>query len=116
MCCPFTTFPAAALCPFCCLQVWTYLPVLTEGRQLLKAEQLCLLGDAELQTFHEGCTNDGVTVRWVAGTSPLSGSMRQPSRGAASQPRAGGAPAASASPHRACSPACLRCPPCPAAS
>ncbi|KAL4444346.1 hypothetical protein ABPG75_012083 [Micractinium tetrahymenae] len=43
-------------------QVWTYLPVLTEGRQILKAEQLCLLGDAELQGFHEGCAQEGVTV------------------------------------------------------
>ncbi|PSC72553.1 ALG-2 interacting isoform B [Micractinium conductrix] len=43
-------------------QVWTYLPVLTEGRQVLKAEQLCLLGDAQLQGFHEGCAAEGVTV------------------------------------------------------
>ena len=43
-------------------QVWTYLPVLTEGRQVLKAEQLCLLGDAELQAFHGGCAHEGVTV------------------------------------------------------
>ena len=45
------------------LQVWTYLPVLTEGRQVLKAEQLCLLGDAQLQGFHEGCAAEGVTVK-----------------------------------------------------
>lgn len=45
------------------LQVWTYLPVLTEGRQLLRAEHLCLLGDASLAGFHEACARDGVTVR-----------------------------------------------------
>lgn len=44
------------------LQIWTYLPVLTEGRQILKAEQLCLLGDPELQQFHAGCAQEGVTV------------------------------------------------------
>jgi hypothetical protein len=38
------------------------LPVLTEGRQLLKAEQLCLLGDVALQPFHAGCVEQGVTV------------------------------------------------------
>jgi len=45
------------------VQIWTYLPVLTEGRQVLKAEQLCLLGDSKLQAFHEGCAQEGVTVR-----------------------------------------------------
>ena len=39
--------------------------MLTEGRQILKAEQLCLLGDPELQQFHAGCCQEGVTVRWV---------------------------------------------------
>ena len=56
------------------LQIWTYLPVLTEGRQILKAEQLCLLGDPELQQFHAGCCQEGVTVRWVlAGGQPVAG-------------------------------------------
>lgn len=62
--CPSThwglTAPALLPAP---LQVWTYLPVLTEGRQILKAEQLCLLGDGQLQGFHEGCAQEGVTVR-----------------------------------------------------
>lgn len=43
-------------------QIWTYLPVLTEGKQILKAEQLCLLGDPELQNFHAACCQEGVTV------------------------------------------------------
>lgn len=47
---------------FSIAQIWTYLPVLTEGRQILKAEQLCLLGDPELQHFHAACTQEGVTV------------------------------------------------------
>lgn len=49
-------------CNLAVAQIWTYLPVLTEGRQLLKAEQLCLLGDASLQGFHIGCAQEGVTV------------------------------------------------------
>ena len=44
------------------MQIWTYLPVLTEGRQVLKAEQLCLLGDPALAAFHTGCAAEGVPV------------------------------------------------------
>jgi hypothetical protein len=43
-------------------QVWTYLPVLTEGRQALRAEPQCLLGDAALAPFHEACAREGVAV------------------------------------------------------
>ena len=35
-----------------CVQVFTYLPVLTEGKQLLKAEAVCLLGNPALEGFH----------------------------------------------------------------
>lgn len=34
------------------LQIFTYLPVLTEGRQYLAAEPICLLGNPALQDFH----------------------------------------------------------------
>jgi hypothetical protein len=33
-------------------QVWTYLPVLTQGKQMLSVQQVCLLGDAEFSGFH----------------------------------------------------------------
>jgi hypothetical protein len=33
-------------------QVWTYLPVLTEGKQMLRAEEVCLIGNQALQEFH----------------------------------------------------------------
>lgn len=44
------------------LQVFTYLPVLTEGKQLLKAEALCLLGTPLLQGFHAACCHHGVPL------------------------------------------------------
>jgi hypothetical protein len=44
------------------VQVFTYLPVLTEGKQLLKAEALCLLGTPVLQGFHTACCHDGVPL------------------------------------------------------
>lgn len=52
-------------------QVWTYLPVLMEGQQVLKAQQLCVLGDPALQAFHTGCAQEGVAVRCAAGRGLL---------------------------------------------
>jgi hypothetical protein len=38
------------------------LPVLTEGKQLLKAEALCLLGNPALQDFHVACCHQGLPL------------------------------------------------------
>eukprot|EP00887_Chlorella_sp_A99_P006059 scaffold22.g6059.t1 len=43
-------------------QVWTYVPVLLEGRQVLKAERACLLGVPSLAPFHAACAEQGVTA------------------------------------------------------
>lgn len=43
-------------------QIITYLPVLTEGKQLLKAEALCLLGNPILQDFHVACCHQGLPL------------------------------------------------------
>ncbi|KAG7672992.1 hypothetical protein Ndes2526B_g08481 [Nannochloris sp. 'desiccata'] len=43
-------------------QIITYLPVLTEGKQLLKAEALCLLGNPALQDFHVACCHQGLPL------------------------------------------------------
>jgi hypothetical protein len=45
-----------------CAQVWTYLPVLTEGKQLLKAESVHLIGEESLQDFHDQCHTEGVPL------------------------------------------------------
>ena len=37
---------------FFAVQVITYLPVLTEGKQMLRAEEVCLIGNQALQEFH----------------------------------------------------------------
>ena len=47
---------------FICAQVWTYLPVLTEGKQLLKAESVHLIGEESLQDFHDQCHTEGVPL------------------------------------------------------
>lgn len=44
------------------MQIITYLPVLTEGKQLLKAEALCLLGNPILQDFHVACCHQGLPL------------------------------------------------------
>ena len=44
------------------MQIITYLPVLTEGKQLLKAEALCLLGNPSLQDFHVACCHQGLPL------------------------------------------------------
>lgn len=36
--------------------------MLTEGKQLLKAEAVCLLGNPSLQEFHQQCVADGVPL------------------------------------------------------
>lgn len=44
-------------------QVWTYIPVLLEGRQVLKAEAAsALLGDPALAPFHLACVTQGCAV------------------------------------------------------
>lgn len=43
-------------------QVWTYLPVLTQGKQMLSVQQVCLLGDAEFSGFHSKCYYEGVLL------------------------------------------------------
>ncbi|GAB4822878.1 hypothetical protein N2152v2_009924 [Parachlorella kessleri] len=70
------------------VQVWTYLPVLVEGRQLLKADKLCLLGEERLGAFHRGCSEQGVPVNlvgpmgkaWEAGVVKVVQSMENLSR------------------------------------
>jgi hypothetical protein len=43
-------------------QVFTYLPVLTEGKQLLKAEDACVLRDPALHSFHSLCVANGIPL------------------------------------------------------
>lgn len=45
-----------------CHQVWTYIPVLLEGRQVLKAEAAALVGDPALAPFHATCAQQGCAV------------------------------------------------------
>lgn len=53
---------ACAPTPPLTAQVWTYLPVLTQNKQMLQAEQVCLLGDQRLQSFHSICCQEGVNL------------------------------------------------------
>lgn len=44
------------------MQIYTFLPVLTEGKQLLRAEKVCLLGSSALESFHATCHVSGVSL------------------------------------------------------
>lgn len=55
---PYLTLP----CLPTVVQVFTYLPVLMEGTQLLKAEPLCVLGSPALEEYHHLCCNQGVPL------------------------------------------------------
>jgi hypothetical protein len=44
------------------LQIYTYLPVLTQGKQTLQSENICLLGTRVLDEFHQDCHSSGIPL------------------------------------------------------
>lgn len=43
-------------------QIYTYLPVLTQGKQTLQSENICLLGTRVLDEFHQDCHSSGIPL------------------------------------------------------
>lgn len=43
-------------------QIYTYLPVLTQGKQTLQSEKTCLLGTRVLDEFHQDCHSSGIPL------------------------------------------------------
>lgn len=52
-------------------QIYTFLPVLMEGKQMLKAEDVCLLGSTSLEQFHQQCHADGLPLNLVGPMSKV---------------------------------------------
>jgi len=52
-------------------QIYTFLPVLMEGKQMLKAEDVCLLGSPSLEQFHQQCHTDGLPLNLVGPMSKV---------------------------------------------
>lgn len=52
-------------------QIYTFLPVLMEGKQMLKAEDVCLLGSTSLEQFHQECHADGLPLNLVGPMSKV---------------------------------------------
>lgn len=44
------------------VQIYTYLPVLTQGKQTLQSESICLLGTRSLDEFHQSCHRSGIPL------------------------------------------------------
>ena len=92
-------------------QVWTYLPVLVEGRQALQADPVCLLGAPELRDFHTGwwVARQGRVPLWSSLPAQLAtagwqlcAALEQLALGAAHPGRPARRAAAAAAPRRAC--------------